>query len=155
MNDPESVLENETLQGFWYTNGSPNLGQTTRPNNNQQKKKTCKILDFAAPANHMVKLKESEKRDTYPDLTRELKKLWNMNVTIILTIIGALGKVTKGLVLGQGDLEIMGWVETVHTAALLWLARILRRVLETWGDLLSLKLHWKTVCQNEKLWRWE
>ena len=60
--------------GLWYTNGSPNLGQNTRPYNNQQKKKICKSVDFAVPADHRIKLKECEKRDKYLDLTRELKK---------------------------------------------------------------------------------
>ena len=36
-------------------------------------------------------------------------------------------------------------VETIHMKAQLRTARILRRVLETWGDLLSLKLQWKTI----------
>ena len=31
-------------------------------------------MDFAVPADHRVKLKESEKRDMYLDLARELKK---------------------------------------------------------------------------------
>ena len=31
------------------------------------------------------------------DLASELKKLWNMKVTIILIVIGAFGAVTKGL----------------------------------------------------------
>ncbi len=55
--------------------------------NNQQKKKKkkiCKIVDFAVPADHRIKLKECEKRDKYLDLARELKKLWNMKVTIII-----------------------------------------------------------------------
>ena len=61
--------------GLWHTNGSLNLGQKTRPYSNQQKKKRiCKIVDFAVPANHRIKLKESEKKDKYPDLARELKK---------------------------------------------------------------------------------
>ena len=82
---------------FCYTNGSPNLGQTTRPHNNQQqKKRTCKIVDFAAPADSRVKLKESEKKDEYLDLARELKKLWNMKVTFISIVIGALDTVTEG-----------------------------------------------------------
>ena len=60
---------------FWHTHGSPNRGHTTRPFNNQQKKKRiCRILDFAVPAEHRVKLKECEKRDNYIDLNRELKK---------------------------------------------------------------------------------
>ena len=53
-----------------------NLGPKTRPYNNQQKKKKkiCKVVDFAVPADHRIKLKESEKRDKYLDLARELKK---------------------------------------------------------------------------------
>ena len=70
----------EISLGFWDTNGSLNLGQTTRPSDCQQltKVRTCRIVDFAIPADHMVKLKENEKRDKYLNLARELKKLWNM-----------------------------------------------------------------------------
>ena len=87
--------------GLWHIQGSPNLGQKTKPNDNQKKKKkkekrTCKIVDFAVPAEHRIKLKECEKKDKYLDLTRELKKLWNMKVTIIRIVIGAFGKLTKG-----------------------------------------------------------
>ena len=62
-----------------------------------------------------------------------------MKVTIIPIIIGALSIVPKGLVQSLEDLEITGQVETVLTAAFFRTARILRRVLETWGHLLSLK----------------
>ena len=96
-------------------------------------------MDFAVPADHRVKLKESEKNDKYLDLARELKKLWKMKVTIIPIVIGALGTVTKGLVQGLEYLQIRGRVETIQTTTLLRTGRILRRVLETW-DLLSLKL---------------
>ena len=61
--------------GLWHQNGSLNLAQSTRPyNNQQQKKKTCKFFDFAVPAGHRIKLKESEKKDKYLDLTTKLKK---------------------------------------------------------------------------------
>ena len=46
-------------------------------------------------------------------------------------VIGALGTVTKGLVHGLEEVEIMGRVETVQTIALLRSARIVRRILET------------------------
>ena len=39
-----------------------------------KKKRTCKIVDFAVPADHRIKLKECEKKDKYLDLARELKK---------------------------------------------------------------------------------
>ena len=133
--------------GLWHTDGSSNFGQKTRPNNNQQKKKKriCKIVDFAVPADHRIKLKECEKKDKYLDLARELKRLWNMKVTIIPIVICAFGTETKGLLKELEDLEVGGRVETIQTTELLRTARILRRVLETWGDLLSLKLQWKTV----------
>ena len=64
------------------------LGQKTRPNNNQQKKKrTWKIVDFTVLADHRMKLKEREKKGKYLDLARELKKLWNMKVTVISIVI--------------------------------------------------------------------
>ena len=68
--------------GLRYTNGSLNLGQKTRPYNNPQKKRICKIVDFAVLADRRIRLKESEKKDKYPDPARELKKLWNMEVEI-------------------------------------------------------------------------
>ena len=52
-----------------------------------------------------------------------------MKVTVIPVVIDELSRVTKGLVLGLEDLEIRGRVETT---VLLRLARILRRVLETY-----------------------
>ena len=94
------------------------------------------------------RLKKSENKDKYMDLARELKKLWNMKVMIIPIVIGDLGTVTKGLVQGLEDLEIMGRVETVQTTALLRSASILRRVLETCGNLMSLKLQWETISWN-------
>ena len=96
-----------------------------------KKKRICKIVDFAVPADHRINLKESKKKDKYLDLARELKKLWNMKVTIVPIMIGALGTITKGLLKGLEDLEVGGRAETIQTTALLKTARILRRVLET------------------------
>ena len=70
-------------------------------------------------------MKECEKKDKYLDLARELKKLWNVEVTIVPIVIGVFGTITKGL------LNVGGRVETIQMTALLRTARILRRVLET------------------------
>ena len=67
-----------------------------------------------------------------------------MKLTIIPIVIGAFSTVTKGLQKGLEELEVGGRVETIQTTALLRTVRILRKVLETWGDLLSLKLQLKT-----------
>ena len=87
-------------------------------------------MDFALPADHRVKLNESEKKDKYLDLARELKKLWNMKMVIPI-IMGSLGTVNKGLVQGLEDLKIRRRIETIQTTALVRSARILRRDLET------------------------
>ena len=103
------------------------------------------MVDFAVLADHRIKLKECEKREKYLDLARKSKKQWNMQVTIIPIVISAFGTVTKGLLKGLEELEFGGQVETIQTTALLRTVRILRSVLETWGDLLLLKFRWKTI----------
>ena len=137
MHNPAPVLENDSHKLLWDFNIqmdpliSARIPDLIIINNKKKKKKICKIVDFAVPADHRINLKESEKNDKYLDLARELKKLWNMKVTIVPIVIGALGTVTKGLLKGLEDLEVGGRVETIQTTALLRTARILRRVLET------------------------
>ena len=84
-----------------------------------------------------MKIKESEMSEKYLELARELRKLWNMKVIVIPVVAHVLGKIPKGFERGLEELEIGGRIENT---ALLRSARILRRVLETCGDLLSLKL---------------
>ena len=88
--------DTQNSRGFWDTDGLPELDQTTWPNDSQQKKRTCWIVDFTVSADHGVK--ESKKRDKYLDLARELKKLGKKKVAVIPIVIGVLGIVTKGLV---------------------------------------------------------
>ena len=150
MHNPAPVLENDTHKLLWDFNiQTDHLLPVRRPDltiiNQKKKKRICKIVDFAVPADHRINLKESEKKNKYLNLARELKKLWNMKVTIVPIVIGALGTITKGLLKGLEILEVGGRVETIQTTALLRTARILRRVLETWGDLLSLEFLWKTI----------
>ena len=149
MHNTAPILENVTHKLLWdFNTQTDHLIPARRPDLiiiNKKKKRTCKIVHFAVPADHRIKLKECEKRDKYLDLVRELKKLWNMLVTIIPIVIGGFGTATKGLLKGLEDLEVGGRVETNQTTALLRTARRLRRVLETWGDLLSLRLQWKTI----------
>ena len=66
-------------------------------------------------------------------------------MTILLIVVGAFGTVTKVLLKRLEDLEVRERVENIQTTALLRTAKKLRRVLETGGDLLSLKLQGKTI----------
>ena len=131
MHNPAPVLENDSHKLLWDFNiQTDHLIPARRPDLIiiNKRKRICKIVDFAVPVEHRINLKENEKKDKYLDLARELKKLWNMKVTIVPI---ALGTVTKGLLKGLEDLEVGGRVENIQTTALLRTARILRRVLET------------------------
>ena len=66
-------------------------------------------------------------------------------MTAIPIVISALGTLPKRWVKELKDLEIRRWVETIRTTAWLRSAKILRRVLETRGDMLSLRLQWKAI----------
>ena len=48
------------------------------------------------------------------DLARELKKLWNMKLTVVPVLIGVLGTISKGLVRGLEELETGGLIETIQ-----------------------------------------
>ena len=98
---------------------------------NKKKKENFQNCRLCCSADHRIKLKECEKKDKYLDLARELKKLWNMKVTIVPILIDAFGTITKGLSKGLEDLGFSGWVETLQMSALLRTDIILRRVTDT------------------------
>ena len=108
----------------------------------------CYLEDFAIPADHSVKIKESNTKDKYLDLAREQKKLWNMRVMVMPVVVSELRMLPKSLEKELEKLKISVRIETFQTSVLIKSARILRRVLKTWGDLLSLRLQWKTTNSN-------
>ena len=138
MHNLAPVLKNDSHKLLWDFNiQTDHLIPARRPdliiiNYKKEYLQNCRLYYPGGPQNKS-------------DLDRELKKLWNMKVTIVPIVIGALGTITKGLLKGLEDLEDGGRVETIQTTELLRTARILRRVLETWGDLLLFKFQWKTI----------
>ena len=116
MHNPAPVLENDSHKLVWDFNIQTDLPIPARRPDlikiYKKQKRICKIVDFAVPADHRINLKESEKKDKYLDLARELKKLLNMKVPIVPIVIGALDTVTKGLLKGLEGLEVGGRVET-------------------------------------------
>ena len=116
MHNPAPVLENDSHKLLWDFNiQTDQLTPARRPDIIIiNKKKIYNIVYFAVPADHRINLKESEKKDKYLDLARELKMLWNMKVTIVPIVIDALGTITKGLLKGLEDLEVGRRVETIQ-----------------------------------------
>ena len=80
MHNQASVLENDTHKLLLdFDMDTDHLTSATRPAiiiiNKKEKKRICKIVDFAVLSDHRIKLKEREKKDKYFDLARKLKKL--------------------------------------------------------------------------------
>ena len=77
MHNPESVLENETHKLLWDLEIQPGHQILARRPDLiiiNKKERTCRIVDFALPVDHRVKLKESERRYKYLNLVGEFKK---------------------------------------------------------------------------------
>ena len=111
MHNPAPVLENDTHKLQWDFNIQTDPLISARRLDvtiTNKKKRIRKIVVFAVPADHRINLKECAKKDTFLDLARELKKLWNMKVTIVPIVIGAFGTITKGLLKGLENLEVGG-----------------------------------------------
>ena len=75
MLNPAAVLENGTYKLLWNFDiqTSPDLGQKTRRYSNQQRKENvqnCQLCWTGWPQN----ITESEKKDKYLDLAKQLKK---------------------------------------------------------------------------------
>ena len=77
MDNPASVLENDTRKLPWdFDIQTDHLISARRPNLIiiNKRKRIYKIVHFAIPDDHRIKLKECEKKDKYLDLAREMKK---------------------------------------------------------------------------------
>ena len=54
-------------------------------------------IDFTIPYDTRVDNKEIEKIEKYLNLARELKKVWDIKVAVVLLVVEALGKPPKAL----------------------------------------------------------
>ena len=77
MHNQRLVLENDTHKLLWNVDiQTEHLISAKRTDlmiikKKRKEKWTCKILDFAVPSDHRVRLTESEKTDKYREFTRE------------------------------------------------------------------------------------
>ena len=120
---------------------------------NKKERNSC-IVGFVVLADHRMQIKESKRIIKYLDLARELKrKLWNMWVTGIPIVVGALGTVPKGFEKNLKELEIRGRIEAIQTTAVLGSARVARRVIDPrWPEELvrsKIIINWKKKKKNK------
>ena len=103
-----------------------------------KKERSCKIIDFAVPGDSGIEEKEKDKMEKYQDLGRELQKIWNVKVKIILLVVGSLGAIPKQVGSRLKQIGISVGTAQVQKTFLFGTARILRKILEVSGcDLIS------------------
>ena len=95
-----------------------------------KKRRTCKIIDFAAPGDSRIEEKDKEKIEKCQDLRRELQKIWNMKMKIIPLVVGSLGAIPKQFGNTLKKIGVTAEIGQVTKTVLLETARILRKVLD-------------------------
>ena len=106
-------------------------------------------MDFAVPAGHRVKIKKGEKRDKHLGPFKRNKKPVEHESDGDINCNWYARTIPKCLKRWLEMLEIRGRIRTIQTTALKRSTRRVRRVPGAWGDLLSLRLLWKSIS-----WRW-
>ena len=81
----------------------------------KEKNKNLVYCGLCRPCRAKSKNQRKRKERQVIKPCQRTEKLWNMKVTVIPIIIGALGTTHKGLIRRLEDLEIRGWAETILT----------------------------------------
>ena len=95
-----------------------------------KKERSCKIIDYAVSGDSRIEEKEKDKTEKYPELGRELPKIWNVKVKIIPLFVGSLGAIPKQFGNRLKQIGITAGTAQVQKTVLLGTARILTKVLE-------------------------
>ena len=129
---PKSVEENEEVKLLWdFTIQTDREIHRRRPDIVIQKKKANEtiIVDIAVRGDSNVLQKETENYEKYPDLAREIKRIWKSRTKVLPVVVGALGSVSKKLAGHLEQLGIKDRTRMMQKLALLGSAHILRKVL--------------------------
>ena len=131
MHKQGSVIENETYKILWdFEIEMDHVILARRPDLVLKRENLLNsgLYRSSGPQRENQR-KKKKKKDKYLDLARELRKLWNTEMTVIPIVIRTLGTVLKRVKKWTG--RVKNRKSKRHNPALLRLARILRRVLET------------------------
>ena len=132
QHEPESALEGEDYNILWdFSIQTNNVIEACRPDLVVDKKKrTCKIIDFAVPVDSRIEEKKKAKIEKYQYLRRELQKIWNVRVKIILLVVGSLGAMPKQFGNRLKEICVTAEIRQVQKTVYVGTARILKKVLK-------------------------
>ena len=112
----------------------------------------CQMIDFAIPYGTRVDHNEVEKIEKYLNLARELKKMWNTKVTVVLFVVAALGTPAKALEKRLKTIGIETKITELQKTVLIHTSRVLQKFTEVRGVLLTpyLKKYNISVGRNQQ-----
>ena len=115
-----------------FTEYKNNTNNNNNKNKNNKQSRVCQIIDVACLFNTRKAENEREMIDHYQDLKVEVQKMWNCkSVSVVPVVIGALGAVTKNLMMWVTKIGTPGILNLLQKACFLGTAKILRRTLDT------------------------
>ena len=91
---PQKVVETERATILWdFSIHTDRTIQANIPDltTKDHKEKTCKLIDFTFPMDINISAKEFEKLSKYKDLQIEVERMWQLKISIIPIVVGALG----------------------------------------------------------------
>ena len=72
----------------------------------EKNNKKTQIVDFAVPADHWIEIFQQTKIENHQDVKRELQNLWNVKISIVPLITGALGIIPESLKKHHHELNV-------------------------------------------------
>ena len=130
---PEAVIDNDSCKILWDFPVQADHFITVRRLDMlviDKDHHECQIIDFAIPYDTRVDDKEVEKIQKYLDVVKEVKKMWNMKVTVVPLVVGALGTHAKVLEKRLKNIGIETKITELQKTVLIHTCRILRKVFE-------------------------
>ena len=103
--------------------------------------KTNRIVEFTVPADHRIEISQQRKIKNYPDLKRELQKMWNLKISIVLVVIGTLRTIPNSLEKHLNKLKVDVKISQMQTS----FAMVMSKVLEFYRVLLTVELQEKSI----------
>ena len=95
-----------------------------------KKSKEVQIIDNAVPGDSRVKEKELEKIEKYQMLREEIRRIWQVNnVIVVSVVVGALGVILDKFERYIKKLDLKMAMEVIQKTALLGTPMLLRKIL--------------------------
>ena len=84
---------------------------------------------MSIPSDRNISSKEIEIKSKYKDLELESQRMWQMKTEVVPVVVGALGRIKKGMVENIKRVSERANVTETQKTSMLGSARILRKVL--------------------------